>query len=80
MALLCLLPMGVLQVAAAIDHGYWYARSAEFMGWHRCEAPRLKATPTAQPGGRRLVQWFPTGHRAGRFENPDQSRSTGAAP
>jgi len=32
MALLCLLPMGVLQVAAAIDHGYWYARSAEFMG------------------------------------------------
>ncbi len=31
MALLCLLPMGVLQVAAAIDHGYWYARSAEFM-------------------------------------------------
>ncbi len=32
MALLCLLPMGVLQVAAAINHGYWYARSAEFMG------------------------------------------------
>nr|MCU0757142.1 cbb3-type cytochrome c oxidase subunit I [Xanthomonadales bacterium] len=32
MALLCLLPMGVLQVAAAIDQGYWYARSAEFMG------------------------------------------------
>jgi nitric oxide reductase subunit B len=31
MALLCLLPMGILQVAAAIDHGYWYARSAEFM-------------------------------------------------
>lgn len=31
MALLCLLPMGVLQVSAAIDHGYWYARSAEFM-------------------------------------------------
>ncbi len=31
MALLCLLPMGVLQVSAAIDQGYWYARSAEFM-------------------------------------------------
>lgn len=31
MALLCLLPMGVLQVRAAIDHGYAYARSAEFM-------------------------------------------------
>jgi nitric oxide reductase subunit B len=32
MALLCLLPMGILQVQAAIDHGYWYARSADFMG------------------------------------------------
>lgn len=31
MALLCLLPMGVLQVAAAIEHGYAYARSAAFM-------------------------------------------------
>lgn len=32
MALLTLLPMGILQVTASIDHGYWYARSAEFMG------------------------------------------------
>ena len=31
MALLTLLPMGVLQLKAAIEHGYWYARSAEFM-------------------------------------------------
>ncbi|MDY0065301.1 MAG: nitric-oxide reductase large subunit [Steroidobacteraceae bacterium] len=31
MALLTLLPMGVLQLNAAIEHGYWYARSAEFM-------------------------------------------------
>jgi nitric oxide reductase subunit B len=32
MALLTLLPLGVLQLQAALDHGYWYARSAEFMG------------------------------------------------
>jgi nitric oxide reductase subunit B len=32
MALLTLLPMGVLQLGAALEHGYWYARSAEFMG------------------------------------------------
>ena len=32
MALLTLLPMGILQLEAALDHGYWYARSAEFMG------------------------------------------------
>lgn len=32
MALLTLLPMGILQVNASIDYGYWYARSAELMG------------------------------------------------
>ncbi|MFT3756077.1 MAG: nitric-oxide reductase large subunit [Pseudoxanthomonas sp.] len=31
MALLTLLPMGVLQLNAALEHGYWLARSAEFM-------------------------------------------------
>ena len=31
MALMTLLPLGTLQLLAAIDHGYWYARSAEFM-------------------------------------------------
>ena len=32
MALLTLLPIGVLQLQAALEHGYWYARSNEFMG------------------------------------------------
>ena len=31
MALLTLLPLGTMQLLAAIDRGYWYARSAEFM-------------------------------------------------
>ena len=31
MALFTLLPIGVLQLIAAVDHGYWYARSADFM-------------------------------------------------
>jgi nitric oxide reductase subunit B len=31
MALLTLLPIGVMQVRAAIEHGYWYARSADLM-------------------------------------------------
>ena len=31
MAVLTLLPMGVLQLQAALEHGYWFARSAEFM-------------------------------------------------
>ncbi len=32
MALLTLLPIGLLQLSAALENGYWYARSAEFMG------------------------------------------------
>jgi nitric oxide reductase subunit B len=32
MVLMTLLPMGLLQLNAALNHGYWYARSAEFMG------------------------------------------------
>lgn len=31
MALLTLLPLGVLQLSAALEQGYWHARSAEFM-------------------------------------------------
>ncbi|HEY5755702.1 MAG TPA: nitric-oxide reductase large subunit [Steroidobacter sp.] len=31
MALFTLLPIGIIQLGAAIDHGYWYARSAELM-------------------------------------------------
>jgi nitric oxide reductase subunit B len=31
MALLTLLPIGLIQLTAAIDHGYWYARSADLM-------------------------------------------------
>jgi nitric oxide reductase subunit B len=31
MALLTLLPLGTLQLFAAIEEGYWYARSEQFM-------------------------------------------------
>ncbi|KQO00569.1 MULTISPECIES: nitric-oxide reductase large subunit [Stenotrophomonas] len=31
MAAFTLLPLGILQLSAALKHGYWYARSAEFM-------------------------------------------------
>jgi len=44
MALFTLLPLGILQLIAAIDHGYWYARSADFMQrsstcWYGCGCP-----------------------------------------
>jgi len=31
MALFTLLPIGIIQLTAALNHGYWYARSAELM-------------------------------------------------
>jgi nitric oxide reductase subunit B len=31
MILLSLLPVGLLQTWASVEHGYWYARSAEFL-------------------------------------------------
>jgi nitric oxide reductase subunit B len=31
MAVMTLLPIGIIQLTAAIEHGYWYARSAELM-------------------------------------------------
>jgi nitric oxide reductase subunit B len=31
MALFTLLPIGIIQVMAAVEHGYWYARSADLM-------------------------------------------------
>ncbi|WP_337244819.1 nitric-oxide reductase large subunit [Luteimonas sp. gir] len=31
MSAFTLLPLGILQLNAVLDHGYWYARSAEFM-------------------------------------------------
>lgn len=60
MALLTLLPLGVLQLQAALENGYWYARSAEFMDrpithllvWMRMPGDTLFAA------GAILVAWF----------------------
>jgi nitric oxide reductase subunit B len=60
MALLTLLPMGVLQLQAALEHGYWYARSAEFMGkpiihllvWMRVPGDTIFSI------GALLIAWF----------------------
>ena len=60
MALLTLLPLGVLQLSAVLEHGYWYARSAEFMSqpivhlliWMRVPGDTLFAI------GALLYAWF----------------------
>jgi nitric oxide reductase subunit B len=63
MALLTLLPIGTLQLLAAIDQGYWYARSAEFMHqplveflvWMRVPGDTIFAV------GAVLLSWFVIG-------------------
>jgi nitric oxide reductase subunit B len=60
MALLTLLPMGILQLQAALERGYWYARSAEFMGkpifdllvWLRVPGDTIFSV------GAMLIAWF----------------------
>ena len=60
MALLTLLPMGVLQLNAALEHGYWYARSAEFMGKPLIEMLVWMRVPgdTIFSVGALLLAWF----------------------
>jgi len=60
MALLTLLPLGVLQLNAVLEHGYWYARSADFMNrplihlliWMRVPGDTIFAI------GSLLIAWF----------------------
>ncbi|MFA5683339.1 MAG: nitric-oxide reductase large subunit [Lysobacteraceae bacterium] len=60
MALLTLLPMGVLQLQAALENGYWYARSAEFMGQPLIELLVWMRVPgdTIFSVGAMLLAWF----------------------
>src|SRR5690606_6430648 len=60
MAAFTLLPLGILQLAAVLKHGYWYARSAEFMQqpivdmlvWMRVPADTLFSV------GALMLAWF----------------------
>jgi nitric oxide reductase subunit B len=60
MALLTLLPLGLLQLNAALGHGYWYARSAEFMSRPIIELLVWLRVPgdTIFSIGALLLSWF----------------------
>ena len=60
MSLLTLLPLGLLQLHAALEHGYWYARSAEFMGQPLIEVLVWMRVPgdTIFSVGALLLAWF----------------------
>jgi nitric oxide reductase subunit B len=60
MAVLTLLPIGTIQLLAAIDNGYWYARSAEFMHQPLIELLVWMRVPgdTIFSVGAVLLTWF----------------------
>ena len=64
MGLLTLLPLGVLQLEAALEKGYWYARSAEFMGQPIVHAVVWMRVPgdTIFSVGALLLAWFVARH------------------
>lgn len=85
MALLTLLPMGTLQVLASIEHGYWYARSAEFMHQPLMEMLVWLRVPgdTIFSIGALLLAWFVAGlwmRPGGEAALPVGSRPTAQEP
>ena len=44
MCVLSLLPVGLMQTWASVEHGYWYARSSEFMQDRLMQTPALDAS------------------------------------
>ncbi|MFT4176712.1 MAG: nitric-oxide reductase large subunit [Luteolibacter sp.] len=67
MALLSLLPLGLLQTVASVNHGLWYARSDEFLGsgvmdlfkWLRVVGDTIFAVGTV------TLSWFVLGLKTG---------------
>ena len=81
MALLSLLPVGLWQTVASVNHGLWYARSAEFLGtglmdtfkWLRVVGDTIFALGTLTLG------WFVLGLKTG-WSLIDEKRGDGHAP
>ena len=77
MALLTLLPMGVLQLQAALEKGYWFARSAEFMNrplidmlvWMRVPGDTIFSVGAA------LLAWFVFRQWIKPSRDPDYDRA-----
>jgi nitric oxide reductase subunit B len=67
MVLLSLLPIGILQTIASMEHGLWYARSAEFMQQNHMQVLRwLRAIgDTVFAAGIVALGWFVIGLKFG---------------
>jgi nitric oxide reductase subunit B len=67
MILFSVLPVGLLQTRAAVEHGYWYARSAEFLHSGSMDTLRWMRVPgdTLFALGAIVLVWFVAGLATG---------------
>jgi len=67
MCILSLLPVGLMQTWASVDHGYWYARSSEFMQTDIMQWFRWLRVPgdTVFFAGAVALVWFVAGLKTG---------------
>lgn len=74
MVLLSVLPIGLLQAQASIEHGLWYARSMEFMQTDTMQNLRwLRAVgDTVFAAGVVALAWFVVGLKTGWSLEPDR--------
>lgn len=77
---LSLLPIGIRQTLASIDHGMWYARSAEFMGQASMQTLRWLRTPgdVVFAAGAVALVWFIFGLIGGWSVQAERGKSTAA--
>ena len=75
MVILSLLPVGLLQAWASIEHGTWYARSAEFMQSGSMQTLRWMRVPgdILFSIGAALFAWFVLGLLTGHSYNKEGS-------
>ena len=83
MSILSLLPVGLLQAWASIQHGTWYARSAEFMQSGSMQTLRWMRVPgdIVFSIGAAAFAWFVigllTGHSYDKAQSAGQDLQTG---
>ena len=78
---LSLLPVGLLQTFASVQHGYWYARSPEFLHTPLLQTLRWMRVPgdTLFAAGAFALVWFVFGLRFGGSLEPLGAAVSGAA-
>jgi nitric oxide reductase subunit B len=76
MVLLSLLPVGILQAAASIEQGLWYARSAEFLQQPLLQTLRWMRTigDSVFTLGALALAWFVAGLHTGGSLRPLEER------